>query len=169
MIGMVLYWHNNERPLFSSIESTWPLNYSSKQAALDFCRFFQICQKNLKDHRNDYEKLCNVGQELLKKWGEEIRCKKIMQDITTKWTAINTRLAGSQQHLEMFLKEWQEYTSLMENIMVWMREKEKQLRRPLVALSLREVENELEKLKVNLPFTYLIPSSERFIYKSSSD
>lgn len=108
----------------------------------------QSCQKELNAHRSDYDRICNLGQELVLKWGEGIRSKETLHDITVKWTMISTRLTGNQQHLELALKEWQQYTTLMENIMVWMKENEKRLRRPLVASNLEEVQNELENLKV---------------------
>ena len=113
---------------------------------------YQMCQKELSTHRTDYEDFCSLGQELVQKWGPGtlgVRVKGTLHDVTVKWTMISTRLTGNQQHLELALKDWQQYTSLMENIMVWMKEKEKQLRQPLTASSLREVENELENLRVS--------------------
>ena len=65
--------------------------------------------------------------------------------------AITNLVTSNQQHLELSLKDWQEYTSLTENLMVWLREKEKILRSPSKAALVHDVERELEALKVS-PF-----------------
>lgn len=61
---------------------------------------------------------------------------------------ITNRVTGNQQQLELSLKDWQEYTSLSENLMVWLREKEKILRAQSKALTVRDVERELGTMKV---------------------
>ena len=61
---------------------------------------------------------------------------------------ITNRVTSNQQQLELSLKDWQEYTSLTENLMVWMREKEKLLRAQSKATTVREVERELDTMKV---------------------
>ena len=61
---------------------------------------------------------------------------------------ITNRVTSNQQQLELSLKDWQEYTSLTENLMVWLREKEKLLRAQSKAVTVREVERELDAMKV---------------------
>ena len=61
---------------------------------------------------------------------------------------ITNRVTSNQQQLELSLKDWQEYTSLTENLMVWLREKEKLLRAQSKAITVREVECELNAIKV---------------------
>ena len=61
---------------------------------------------------------------------------------------ITNRVTSNQQQLELSLKDWQEYTSLTENLMVWLREKEKLLRAQSKAITVREVERELDAMKV---------------------
>ena len=61
---------------------------------------------------------------------------------------ITNRVTSNQQQLELSLKDWQEYTSLTENLMVWLREKEKLLRAQSKAITVREVEHELNAMKV---------------------
>lgn len=61
---------------------------------------------------------------------------------------ITNRVTSNQQQLELALKDWQEYTSLTENLMVWLREKEKVLRSQSKALTVRDVERELDTMKV---------------------
>lgn len=68
--------------------------------------------------------------------------------------AITNLVTSNQQHLELSLKDWQEYTSLTENLMVWLREKEKILRSPSKATLVHDVERELEALKVS-PFEWI--------------
>ena len=61
---------------------------------------------------------------------------------------ITNRVTSNQQQLELALKDWQEYSSLTENLMVWLREKEKVLRSQSKALTVRDVERELDAMKV---------------------
>ena len=61
---------------------------------------------------------------------------------------ITNRVTSNQQQLELALKDWQEYTSLTENLMVWLREKEKVLRSQSKALTVRDVQRELDAMKV---------------------
>ena len=68
--------------------------------------------------------------------------------VSRRWVMITNRVTSNQQQLELSLKDWQEYTSLTENLMVWLREKEKLLRAQSKAITFREVERELEAMKV---------------------
>ena len=66
---------------------------------------------------------------------------------------ITNLVTTNQQQLELSLKDWQEYTSLTENLMVWLREKEKILRAQSKATSVHELERELNAMKV-CPFEF---------------
>ena len=61
---------------------------------------------------------------------------------------ITNRVTTNQQQLELSLKDWQEYTSLTENLMVWLREKEKLVRAQSKASTVRELKRELDAKKV---------------------
>lgn len=61
---------------------------------------------------------------------------------------MTTRIARNQQQLESSLKEWQQYSIQMENIMVWLKEKDKMLKKPLTATNVEELRREIEALKV---------------------
>ena len=63
---------------------------------------------------------------------------------------ITNRVTTNQQQLELSLKDWQEYTSLTENLMVWLREKEKLVRTRSKASTVRELGRELDAKKVVL-------------------
>ena len=68
--------------------------------------------------------------------------------VSRRWMMITNRVTSNQQQLELSLKDWQEYTSLTENLMVWLREKEKLLRAQSKAITVHEVERELDTMKV---------------------
>ena len=61
---------------------------------------------------------------------------------------ITNRVTTNQQQLELSLRDWQEYTSLTENLMVWLREKEKLVRAQSKASTVRELKRELDAKKV---------------------
>ena len=69
---------------------------------------------------------------------------------------ITNRVTSNQQQLELSLKDWQEYTSLTENLMVWLREKEKLLRAQSKVVTVREVERELDAMKVLHETAYVL-------------
>lgn len=75
-------------------------------------------------------------------------CDEEIENITRRWMSLTNRINSNQQHLEKSLKEWQEYSTQMENIMVWLREKDKILKKPSKATSVEELERELKSKKV---------------------
>ena len=66
----------------------------------------------------------------------------------SRWSDITDNLAKNQKRLEAALHDWQEYTGLMENMMLWLREKDKSVRSPSRASSVPALERELQALKV---------------------
>lgn len=111
-----------------------------------------MCQKEINALRPAYNAVCSTGQRI----SEECRgslgnqAARELDKVTRRWVMITNRVTTNQQQLELALKDWQEYTSLTENLMVWLREKEKILRAQSKATTVRELERELDAMKVAL-------------------
>lgn len=109
-----------------------------------------MCQKEIHAHRPEYNNFCSTGQRIIEEAPGNLGNKATseLDKVTRQWVMITNRVTGNQQQLELSLKDWQEYTSLSENLMVWLREKEKILRAQSKALTVRDVERELGTMKV---------------------
>ena len=109
-----------------------------------------MCQKEIHAHRPEYNNFCSTGQRIIEEAPGNLGNKATseLDKVTRQWVMITNRVTGNQQQLELSLKDWQEYTSLSENLMVWLREKEKILRAQSKALTVRDVEKELGTMKV---------------------
>lgn len=109
-----------------------------------------MCQKEINAHRPEYNAVCSTGQRIIEECtgSPGNLAAKELDNVTRRWMMITNRVTSNQQQLELSLKDWQEYTSLTENLMVWMREKEKLLRAQSKATTVREVERELDTMKV---------------------
>ena len=109
-----------------------------------------MCQKEIHAHRPEYNNFCSTGQRIIEEAPGNLGNKATseLDKVTRQWVMIKNRVTGNQQQLELSLKDWQEYTSLSENLMVWLREKEKILRAQSKALTVRDVERELGTMKV---------------------
>ena len=109
-----------------------------------------MCQKEINAHRPEYNNFCSTGQLIIEETPGSLgnKAARELDKVTRQWTMITNRVTSNQQQLELSLKDWQEYTSLTENLMVWLREKEKVLRAQSKALTVRDVERELGAMKV---------------------
>lgn len=112
--------------------------------------FLQMCQKDINTHRQGYNAVCSAGQRIIEDSTGSLSNQAAMEldRVSRRWVMITNRVTSNQQQLELSLKDWQEYTSLTENLMVWLREKEKLLRTQSKAITVREVERELDTMKV---------------------
>lgn len=110
-----------------------------------------MCQKEINSKRPTYNALCTTGQQIIRECRGSLSSQATneLDKVTRRWMAISNLVTANQQHLELSLKDWQEYTSLTENLMVWLREKEKILRSPSKATLVHDVERELEAMKVS--------------------
>ena len=109
-----------------------------------------MCQKDINTHRQGYNAFCSIGQRIIEDCTGSLSSQASMEldRVSRRWVMITSRVTSNQQQLELSLKDWQEYTSLTENLMVWLREKEKLLRAQSKAITFREVERELDAMKV---------------------
>ena len=112
--------------------------------------FFQMCQKDINTHRQGYNAFCSTGQRIIDDCTGSLSSQAAMEldRVSRRWVMITNRVTSNQQQLELSLKDWQEYTSLTENLMVWLRENEKLLRVQSKAITVRDVERELDAMKV---------------------
>ena len=112
--------------------------------------FRQMCQKEINARRQDYNDVCSTGQQIIDecKGNLSSQAAKELEKVTRRWVLITNRVTTNQQQLELSLKDWQEYTSLTENLMVWLRDKEKILRAQSKAATYRELEREIDAMKV---------------------
>lgn len=109
-----------------------------------------MCQKEINARRQDYNDVCSTGQRIIGecKGNLSSQAAKELEKVTRRWVLITNRVTTNQQQLELSLKDWQEYTSLTENLMVWLRDKEKILRAQSKAATYRELEREVDAIKV---------------------
>ena len=123
---------------------------STFQLARNLFPFFQMCQKDINTHRQGYNAFCSIGQRIIEDCTGSLSSQASMEldRVSRRWVMITNRVTSNQQQLELSLKDWQEYTSLTENLMMWLREKEKLLRAQSKAITFREVERELDTMKV---------------------
>ena len=110
-----------------------------------------MCQKEINSKRPTYNALCTTGEQIIRECRGSLSSQATneLDKVTRRWMAISNLVTSNQQHLELSLKDWQEYTSLTENLMVWLREKEKIVRSPSKATLVLDVERELEAMKVS--------------------
>ena len=116
-----------------------------------------MCQKEINARRPEYNAVCSTGQRIVEECAGSLgnQAAKELDKVTRRWVMITNRVTSNQQQLELSLKDWQEYTSLTENLMVWLREKEKLLRAQSKATTVHEVERELDTMKVVRLHKYL--------------
>lgn len=109
-----------------------------------------MCQKDINTKRPSYNALCCTGQQIIQECKGSLGEQAIseLDKVTRRWVMITNRVTTNQQQLELSLKDWQEYTSLTENLMVWLREKEKLVRAQSKASTVRELKRELDAKKV---------------------
>lgn len=109
-----------------------------------------MCQKEINARRPGYNTLCITGQQIIQECTGSVgnQATSELDKVTRRWVMITNRVTTNQQQLELSLRDWQEYTSLTENLMVWLREKEKILRAQSKATSVKELERELDTMKV---------------------
>lgn len=110
----------------------------------------QMCQNDIAAHRSEYESICTKGRKISEqcKGGVSLNCSKEVENIAKRWVLLTSRISRNQQQLEGSLKEWQQYSTQMENIMVWLKEKDKALKKKTMATNLEELRREIEALKV---------------------
>ena len=127
-----------------------------------------MCQKEINSRRQAYNALCSTGQRIISECKGNLsnQATKELDKVTRRWVMITNRVTTNQQQLELSLKDWQEYTSLTENLMVWLREKEKILRAQSKATTFRELERELDALKVILHLEPCVASFGQFPFLS---
>lgn len=127
---------------------TVPSSASIQQMKVHF-EHVKMCQKEINAHRPEYNNFCSTGQLIIEETPGSLgnKAARELDKVTRQWTMITNRVTSNQQQLELSLKDWQEYTSLTENLMVWLREKEKVLRAQSKALTVRDVERELGAMK----------------------
>lgn len=118
--------------------------------AMNIFLFLQMCQKDINTHRQGYNAVCSASQRIIEDCTGSLSEQAAMEldRVSRRWMMITNRVTSNQQQLELSLKDWQEYTSLTENLMVWLREKEKLLRAQSKAITVHEVERELDAMKV---------------------
>jgi len=111
-----------------------------------------MCQKEINARRPGYNAVCSTGQRIIEECKGNLgnQAARELDKVTKRWVMITNRVTTNQQQLELSLKDWQEYTSLTENLMVWLREKEKVLRAQSKATTVPELERELDAMKVTL-------------------
>lgn len=113
-----------------------------------------MCQIDITSHHPEYESICSKGRQIADQCKGEVslNCNKEVETITKRWVLLTSKITRNQQQLEDSLKEWQQYSIQMENIMVWLKEKEKMLKKPTAATCLEELRREIEALKVRAIF-----------------
>ena len=141
---------NSKMKLCIYLDETCHTANSTFQLARNLFPFFQMCQKDINTHRQGYNAFCSIGQRIIEDCTGSLSSQASMEldRVSRRWVMITNRVTSNQQQLELSLKDWQEYTSLTENLMVWLREKEKLLRAQSKAITFREVERELDAMKV---------------------
>ncbi|XP_068688970.1 nesprin-1-like [Montipora foliosa] len=109
----------------------------------------KMCQKEINSQRPRYNALSSTGQQIIRECRGSLgnQATSELDKVTRRWMMITNLVTTNQQQLELSLKDWQEYTSLTENLMVWLREKEKILRPQSKATSVHELERELNAMK----------------------
>lgn len=116
---------------------------------ISFTIFHQACRKELRAHQGEFDILYATTQQCLSRSNDTVSdaVEKEFHDVEQRWLRVFECTASNQRTLELTLGDWQEYTTVMEDTMRWLRQTELYLKTSSAA-SLSDVEQYSEKLKV---------------------
>ena len=114
----------------------------------------QACCSEISSRQSQFERLRSLAEQCLIRSNDKISdaIEREFHEVQTRWLRVSDSIASNQRTLELTLEDWQEYTTVMEDIMKWLRRTELYLK-TASASSLSDLEKYYERLKV-LGFSY---------------
>ncbi|XP_046859809.1 nesprin-1-like isoform X2 [Xenia sp. Carnegie-2017] len=110
--------------------------------------YVEACCSEISSRQSQFERLRSLAEQCLIRSNDKISdaIEREFHEVQTRWLRVSDSIASNQRTLELTLEDWQEYTTVMEDIMKWLRRTELYLK-TASASSLSDLEKYYERLK----------------------